>query len=68
MDLVLGHLRATIDAASRIVRELAHRGLPDRSCGCDHALRAAIMTAPDKITQRDRDRLGIIAAQYLGSA
>ncbi len=68
VDLVLGHLQSTLDAAGRVVRELAHSVLPDRSCACKDALQDAIMTDPEQISAAERQRLGVIAARYLASA
>ncbi len=67
VDLVLGHLRATLESAERIVRALADSGLPDRSCACKDALQDAIMTAPERMGPAERRRLGVIANRYLAS-
>jgi len=66
VEVVLGHLQANVDAAVRLVRALAHRGLPERGCGCGTALENAILTAPSAITTEQQRRLGIIGGRYLG--
>ena len=67
VELVLEHLQANVAVANAIIRELLDVGLPERSCGCGDALRNAIVTAPDSVTESGRARLGIIAARYLPS-
>ena len=65
VELVMGHLQANVATASGIISEVAESGLPARSCGCADALRGAIITAPQAVTEAQRTRLGIIADRYL---
>lgn len=67
VQAVLGHLQANSATGSAILRALARRGLPDRTCGCGDALRHAMVTAPDQISKETRQRLGVIADRYLAS-
>lgn len=68
VEVVLGHLQANVAATTELVRALCQRPLPARACHCESALRDAIMTAPDRITRQQRDKLGLIAARYLAPA
>ncbi len=67
VQLVLGHLQANVAAAATVLRRIATDGLPARSCACSDALGQAIVTARDRITDRQRSRLGVIGARYLSS-
>ena len=66
VELVLEHLTANVAAAAAIIRALAEAGLPERTCPCADALAGAIITAPERITDDQRARLGAIAGRYLG--
>ena len=67
VELVLEHLTANVAAAAAIIRALAKADLPARTCPCADALAGAIITAPDRITDDQRARLGVIAGRYLGA-
>ena len=66
VEVVLSHLQANVAASLDLIRWVAEAGLPERRCGCGNALRNAIITAPDRIAESDRGRLGVIGARYLG--
>jgi 5'-methylthioadenosine phosphorylase len=59
MNQNVGHARNLIAAT---VPRLGPQGT---GCGCGHALRFAIMTAPDRITPETRTRLGLLIEKYL---
>lgn len=74
--MVIRNLQANVGAGQRIVAEVAGRTLDatgaqvgaDRTCACATALAGAIMTAPDRIPEVVRRRLGPIVARYLPDA
>jgi 5'-methylthioadenosine phosphorylase len=66
VEVVLSNLHANSEAASRILRQLALAGLPERSCPCSHALDDAIVTAPGAISPEVRARVSLLAAGRLG--
>jgi 5'-methylthioadenosine phosphorylase len=67
VDVVLANLERNDEVAVGLIRRLASQPLPDRTCGCGDALRTAIMTDRARISADQRQRLGIIAARYLGA-
>jgi 5'-methylthioadenosine phosphorylase len=67
VETVVANLHANAEAGRSIVAAIAQTGLPNRNCDCGHALRNAIITAPDHITSTTRRRLGVIAEKYLVS-
>ena len=66
VDGVLANLRANQVVAARIIRETLG-ALPDqrRCCGCEDALRSAIITKPEAISAEMRERLEPIVGKYL---
>jgi 5'-methylthioadenosine phosphorylase len=68
VEMVVANLHKNTEIARAIVRSLAARGLPQRSCSCGDALRDAIVTDRDAITPETRARLGVVAERYLGKA
>jgi 5'-methylthioadenosine phosphorylase len=65
VEMVLANLQQNTETGREIVRALAERGLPGRSCGCANALANAIVTNPLTISADTRSRLGVIAKRYL---
>lgn len=65
--MVLKVLHDNVETSRTIVRDLAKTGLPSRAaCGCAQALSAAVVTAPDAISQESRDRLGLLLGALSG--
>lgn len=60
IEKVLAVLAANADLACKTVALVAERSGEPRSCGCRHALDHAVITAPEAIPQRTRDRLALI--------
>jgi 5'-methylthioadenosine phosphorylase len=70
-----GHDAVTVDSVLQIIKQnvatakalLAHAvsRVPARTCGCKSALAGAIMTAPDAIPDRTRERVELLAGKYL---
>lgn len=68
-DVTVEDLIATLTqnvALSKKVLEIAAPQIgEDRECVCESALKSAIITSPDSITQQVKDRLGIIIERYV---
>jgi 5'-methylthioadenosine phosphorylase len=66
VEAVLGILRSNREVAARVLSETLDL-LPARGggCGCRDALRNAIITSPDAIPTRTRERLRPIVGRYL---
>jgi hypothetical protein len=63
---VFDTLKQNVAVAQEAVRNLAG-SLPERgACGCASALDAALVTSPEMIGERDRQRLGPILERRLG--
>lgn len=68
VEVVLSNLEANSLAASKILRALAERGIPDRECSCGSALDHAIVTAPDRISEAARQRIALLVGDRLAEA
>lgn len=68
VEMVVANLAKNAEAGRSIVRAVAAAGLPSTTCDCQHALRDAIITAPDAIPSTARERLGLIVDDYLPAA
>ena len=67
VEMVLRVLHDNIETSRAMVRDLARSGLPSREqCGCGRALTAAIVTAPDAISDEARRRLGLLLGEHRG--
>ena len=67
VDRVVANLQQNTDAAKQVVVALARAELTRDSCGCASALEHSIVTDRSLISDRQRDRLRVIAGRYLGS-
>jgi 5'-methylthioadenosine phosphorylase len=68
VKMVTENLHKNGDTARALVRAIAAAGLPARGCPCESALAFAIVTPPDQIPVKTRQRLGLIADRYLPPA
>ena len=65
VDIIISNLMKNVDNGKQILKEVIKK-LPDtRKCICANALKDAIITSPDKITQETKDRLDIIIGKYI---
>jgi len=64
VEAVIAVIKHNVELARQIVRHAATT-LPYDDCACRHALQHAIMTAPDRIPQDARLRLGLLVDKYL---
>ena len=66
VDLVLENLNHNSENARRLIREAVRRlASTDRSCGCGQALRFAIITQPEEISDSAKHRLSEIIGKYI---
>lgn len=65
VEMVIGHLHANTDNAKTILRALAASADRLRTVPPIQALRDAIITRPDAISADSRERLAVIAGEYL---
>ena len=64
VESVLSHLQANSQASAAVLRAVAAAGLPERTCSCGDALRDAMMSAHDRGSGAEWDRLGVLVARY----
>nr|MBA3502081.1 MTAP family purine nucleoside phosphorylase [Deltaproteobacteria bacterium] len=64
----LSVLRANVEAARRILARALEVLDPARTCSCQHSLDAALVTPPEAISARARERLAAILARRLSGA
>jgi 5'-methylthioadenosine phosphorylase len=67
VEAVVAVLRQNVKTAQAIVRRAVAALPPVRDCPCAHALRDAIITAPDRVPPEARRRLAPLVGKYLGS-
>jgi 5'-methylthioadenosine phosphorylase len=66
IEMVIDYLnRNSANAQKLIASAVARIHGAERACKCGHALRHAIITAPDKITPEARERLRAIIGKYV---
>ena len=68
VEVVSSNLQANREAAGLILRKLAERGLPERTCRCEFALDHAIITEPQHITAEALERVSLLIGDRLGSS
>jgi 5'-methylthioadenosine phosphorylase len=65
VDAVVATLRKNVANARAIIREAASRIPAERTCGCKHAAKDAIMTDRAAISAEARARLSLLFGKYL---
>ena len=60
-EQILGEVQAVIGEV------VAHQSI-DRECACSEALKSAIITSPERVTEEARERLSLIVGEYLSVA
>lgn len=69
VEMVVSNLNANVTNAQRILRDVAQKIPVDRSqctCGCAHALSAAIMTDPARIPADVKEKYSLLISKYTG--
>ncbi len=65
IEMVIANLRQNVSRAKSIIRTAVSR-IPDkRECGCAQALKDAIITAPDKISDNTKRELALLIGKYV---
>jgi len=65
VEMVIAVLNKNTQIAQEAIRNLALNFNPDRSCGCGHALKTALITNPDVIPPKTRRKLDLLVKKYL---
>jgi 5'-methylthioadenosine phosphorylase len=68
VDLVVANLNRNVATAREVIREVIAYQSVDRECACSDALKDAIITNPERITEEARERLSLIVGKYLNVA
>ncbi|MCL4139482.1 UNVERIFIED_CONTAM: hypothetical protein GTU68_050637 [Idotea baltica] len=64
VEAVIATMQANVGKAREVIRLAAPELAKGGTCACDSALEFAVMTAPDKITDEVRERVGIFIDKY----
>jgi 5'-methylthioadenosine phosphorylase len=66
VEMVVGNMRANLETAKQILSyALPAMEALDGSCGCGSALAGAIITAPERIPQEQKERLRLLIGKYV---
>ena len=65
VEMVVANLMHNVDNAKKILRHLIPRFSPTRECLCKEALKNAIITSPEHISEETKERLRLIIAKYI---
>ncbi len=65
VEMVMEILNQNTHTAQQAIRNLVRSLERDRSCECSHALHNAILTNPDRIPLKTRQKLGLLVDRYL---
>jgi len=66
VDLVIENLNKNSENARRLIREAVRRlATLERTCGCGQALRYAIITQPEEVSDTAKQRLSEVVGKYI---
>jgi 5'-methylthioadenosine phosphorylase len=65
VELIVGNLLKSVAASQGVIAGIVPRIPVERDCGCSTALKDAIITSPDQISESIADRLSAIVSKYL---
>jgi len=65
IEMVIANLQQNVSRAKSIIRTAVSRIPQKRECGCAQALKDAIITAPDKISDNMKRELALLIGQYI---
>lgn len=65
VEMVIGHLNANTALAKEIVKNIVAELPEKRSCSCGEALKHAVLSQPDAITEEAKHRLGPLLDKYM---
>jgi 5'-methylthioadenosine phosphorylase len=64
VEAVIATMSANVDKARAVIKFAAPKLAASSACSCDSALEFAVMTAPEKITDEVRERVGLFINKY----
>lgn len=67
VEMVVANLRQNVANAQRVIHQVAQRVSVlegATTCGCDHALAAAVLTDPSQIPAEVKERFGLLLGKY----
>ena len=65
VEAVIETMNRNVENARAVIRAAVPLLPAELGCGCDDALKNAIMTAPDRISPEARERLGLLIDKYV---
>ncbi|MEK7847570.1 MAG: S-methyl-5'-thioadenosine phosphorylase, partial [Chloroflexota bacterium] len=65
VDMIIANLNQNVEAAKGILRLVAARLPQRRRCGCGHALKTAIVTAPHVIPEKVKTEMSLLLGKYV---
>lgn len=65
VDLILANMARTVDLTKNVIRTAIDRISPQQDCGCEQALKYAIVTPRDRIPLMRRKTLDLLIREYL---
>ena len=65
VEMVVANLMKNISVSKQVLKTIVNRISPGRTCPCASALKDTIITAPDRIPQELKERLGPLVEKYL---
>jgi len=65
IEMVIANLQQNVSRAKNIIRTTVSRIPQKRECGCAQALKDAIITAPDKISDNMKRELALLIEKYV---
>ena len=67
VEMVIQNLTHNVATAQGIIRRMLAEIPDNRTCGCESALKNAVITSRESITKDAQDRLGILVNKYLNA-
>ena len=64
VEMVIENLQKNVDSARAVLKKVVTRTPAERRCACASALKNAVVTAPDRISERARRELGIFINKH----
>ncbi len=65
VEAILATLHKNVALAKQVLKTVLPALVPDQPCACNHALRDAIVTAPDRMSAAAKRRLGLLIEPYV---
>ncbi len=65
LDMIIQNLMANVNAAKKLLKEVIEKMPDSRTCRCKDALKDAIVTNPDFINSKTKEKLKLIIGKYI---